>query len=229
LAAGQNAVRRRNADAAGILEEKTVFPAGDQSLAYVGGGDGTMVLDHELVFVSLLSTLRTFSQEANHSRQFHGDLNYRIDHRRDAIIAAVRANDLSSLYQHDQLLREVKYNRGCRLRGFLEGPLTFPPTYKYDRKSNEYDTSEKHRAPAWCDRILWRSRDAARITQREYRRYEVNVSDHRPISASFDLTVKTIDRSEREKRKKELERTWVAVEERLLKSSREFYVSQMLL
>lgn len=52
LAAGQNAVRRRNADAAGILEEKAVFPAGDHPLAYIGGGDGTTVLDHEIVFVS---------------------------------------------------------------------------------------------------------------------------------------------------------------------------------
>lgn len=51
LAAGQNAVRRRNADAAGILEEKAAFPAGDHP-AYVGGGDGSMVLDHEIVFVS---------------------------------------------------------------------------------------------------------------------------------------------------------------------------------
>lgn len=53
LAAGQNAVRRRNVDAASILEEKMVFPVGDHSLAYTGGGDGTMVLDHELVFVSV--------------------------------------------------------------------------------------------------------------------------------------------------------------------------------
>ncbi len=54
LAAGQGAVRRRNADAAGILEEKAVFPASDHSLAYVGGGDGSVVLDHEIVFVSSL-------------------------------------------------------------------------------------------------------------------------------------------------------------------------------
>lgn len=53
LAAGQNAVRRRNADAAGILEEKTVFNPTEHPLAYVGGGDGSMVLDHEFVIVSL--------------------------------------------------------------------------------------------------------------------------------------------------------------------------------
>ena len=55
LAAGQNAVRHRNADVAGMLEEKAVFsPTVDHGMAYIGGGDGTMVLDHEFVVVSLL-------------------------------------------------------------------------------------------------------------------------------------------------------------------------------
>ena len=54
LAAGQNAVRQRNADVAGMLEEKAVFsPTIDHAMAYIGGGDGTMVLDHEFVVVSL--------------------------------------------------------------------------------------------------------------------------------------------------------------------------------
>jgi hypothetical protein len=56
LAAGQHHVRQRNADVAAMLEEKSVFPPSDaveESLAYVGGGDGSMVLDHEIVFVRL--------------------------------------------------------------------------------------------------------------------------------------------------------------------------------
>ena len=55
LAAGQHHVRQRNADVAAMLEEKSVFPSSDtvESLAYVGGGDGSMVLDHEIVFVRL--------------------------------------------------------------------------------------------------------------------------------------------------------------------------------
>ena len=58
LAAGQSHVRQRNADVAAILEDKELFPESDalkEPLAYVNGGDGSMVLDHEIVFVSLLS------------------------------------------------------------------------------------------------------------------------------------------------------------------------------
>lgn len=57
LAAGQHHTRERNNDVAAILEGKEVFPQSlslDGSVAYAGGGDGSMVLDHEIVFVSLV-------------------------------------------------------------------------------------------------------------------------------------------------------------------------------
>ncbi len=43
-------------------------------------------------------------------------------------------------------------------RGYSEGLLDFAPTFKYDMFSCDYDTSEKARVPAWCDRVLWRRR-----------------------------------------------------------------------
>ena len=43
-------------------------------------------------------------------------------------------------------------------RAFIEGKIAFAPTYKYDLFSEDYDTSEKMRIPAWTDRVLWRRR-----------------------------------------------------------------------
>lgn len=55
LAAGQHHVRQRDADVAAFLEETNVFPAEHkhQEFGYVGGGGGSMVLDHEIVFVRI--------------------------------------------------------------------------------------------------------------------------------------------------------------------------------
>lgn len=213
LAAGQHHVRQRNADVAAMVEEKAVFPATDtwqDPVAYVGGGDGSMVLDHEIVF-------------------FNGDMNYRIEQRRDAVIAAVRAGDYDFLIAHDQLVMQMKNNRAFRLRSFREGPLTFPPTYKYDRRSDEYDTSEKRRVPAWCDRVLWRSRHPDRVEQLHYQRYEANVSDHRPISAAFKMTVKSVNRDKRARVKREVQEMWDVREQNLLIAAREFYASQAII
>ena len=53
---------------------------------------------------------------------------------------------------------QVQQNQGNVFNGFSEGPIDFPPTYKYDPFSDDYDTSEKCRVPAWTDRVLWRRR-----------------------------------------------------------------------
>jgi hypothetical protein len=47
--------------------------------------------------------------------------------------------------------------------GFEEEAIAFPPTYRFDRESDVYDSSEKRRIPAYTDRILYkavRCRDA---------------------------------------------------------------------
>jgi hypothetical protein len=38
-----------------MLEDKALFAPTDHPLAYVGGGDGSMVLDHEFVIVRKFS------------------------------------------------------------------------------------------------------------------------------------------------------------------------------
>ncbi|KAI0269350.1 DNase I-like protein [Gloeopeniophorella convolvens] len=211
LAAGHRRVRDRNADAAAIIEHERLFPESetlDEALAFVGGGDGTMALDHEIVFMS-------------------GDLNYRIDQRRDAVVTSVRQDTYHGMLVHDQLTKEMKAN--VRLRSFAEGAITFPPTYKYDLHSTEYDTSEKRRIPAWCDRVLWRARDPSRVEQLHYRRYEPDISDHRPISAAFRVRVKSIQHDARAGVKGDVLAQWAVREQQLLDNARAFYVEQLAL
>jgi phosphatidylinositol-bisphosphatase len=65
---------------------------------------------------------------------------------------------LDSLLPHDQL-KHVQKKRKAFHDGWREGPITFLPTYKYDVGSmGMFDSSEKNRAPSWCDRILFRTR-----------------------------------------------------------------------
>lgn len=65
---------------------------------------------------------------------------------------------LDSLLPHDQLRRVIKERKAFH-EGWREGPITFLPTYKYDvGTTGLFDSSEKQRAPSWCDRILFRTR-----------------------------------------------------------------------
>lgn len=65
---------------------------------------------------------------------------------------------ISSLIVHDQL--RIQQEKGTAFhKGWNEGQITFLPTYKYDIGSVAmFDSSEKHRGPSWCDRILYRTR-----------------------------------------------------------------------
>jgi hypothetical protein len=116
---------------------------------------------------------------------------------RDAVISALRSRKLDKLLERDQLLASKRKRPAFRLRAFHEMPINFAPTYKYDVGSDNYDTSEKKRAPAWCDRILFRGRDQYRLEQLDYRRHEVRVSDHRPVTGLFQMTVKSISHEKR--------------------------------
>lgn len=180
LAAGQSHTAHRNNDIAAILEaeslplENSLTTRADH---FVSGGDGSMIMDHEVCILN-------------------GDLNYRIDSiPRNVIIEDIRNNNLSKLLERDQLLASRRKNPGFRLRSFNEAGITFAPTYKYDVGTDDYDSSEKKRSPAWCDRVLYRG--LGKVKQIEYRRHEVRASDHRPVSAGFKIRAKTILPKER--------------------------------
>lgn len=50
--------------------------------------------------------------------------------------------------EHTAQLRRAMDERAV-FEGYQEGPLLFRPTYKYDLGTDNYDTSEKMRVPAW--------------------------------------------------------------------------------
>lgn len=62
-----------------------------------------------------------------------GDLNFRIDMRRDIVIDYIQRKEYDALLEQDQLLKQMKSNAAFRLRSFKEAPIEFAPTYKYDR------------------------------------------------------------------------------------------------
>ncbi|BGP13758.1 hypothetical protein JCM10213_006411 [Rhodosporidiobolus nylandii] len=209
LAAGQSHTRQRNRDLVDVLEDKANFSELGSSSpgAYTPGGSGSLVFDHELTILS-------------------GDLNYRIDARRDFVVSAVASGNCESLLQYDQLLKNLATNQTFRLRSFKEPPIHFPPTYKYDPGTDNYDSSAKKRIPAWCDRVLYRADRADKVTPLQYRRWEVNISDHRPVSAAFDLRIKSVLPEKRAAVWTEVESSWSAVESSLLEEMQAYYVGK---
>uniref|UniRef100_A0A1I7XF41 IPPc domain-containing protein n=1 Tax=Heterorhabditis bacteriophora TaxID=37862 RepID=A0A1I7XF41_HETBA len=112
-----------------------------------------------------------------------GDLNYRI-------------NSESPGWSGEQLREQQLLGRV--FVGFNEpGNLPFRPTYKYDVGTSNWDSSEKARAPAWCDRVLWWTRDRdTHVLQSRYESIEqISISDHKPVRANFQVNLRSIDQN----------------------------------
>ena len=98
------------------------------------------------------------------------------------------------LWKKDELLQYIK-DPNEFLNRFQEKKLNFMPTYKFIKKShlNEYD---EKRPPAWCDRILYEEKVPSTINQLCYQDVDINLSDHKPVLAVFEVKVKKIELKE---------------------------------
>ena len=116
-----------------------------------------------------------------------GDLNYRVDLERTEADAALAEHALDRLQHKDQLAAAMA--TGAAFAHYAEAPIRFPPTYKFDRNCDVYDTSEKRRVPSWTDRVLVAAAGGrAQILDYDSVR-DLRWSDHRPVAATVALTI----------------------------------------
>ncbi|KAL0106714.1 hypothetical protein PUN28_015335 [Cardiocondyla obscurior] len=93
-----------------------------------------------------------------------GDLNFRLAQPREEVIQWITNTCFpqeSPINMHKDQLKNT-LNEGAVLRGFEEAPILFPPTYKYDPGTQNFDSSSKQRTPAYTDRILFRGKGHSR-------------------------------------------------------------------
>ncbi|KAI0265790.1 SacI homology domain-containing protein [Gloeopeniophorella convolvens] len=120
------------------------------------------------------------------------DTNYRIDLDNASVRAFAEDDALDMLLAADQL--SIVMDAGAAFSGYVEGPILFRPTYRYDVGTDNYDTSEKMRIPAWTDRILYQGN---KLDLSAYSRADLRGSDHRPVYAAFRATVHIIDEAKK--------------------------------
>jgi endonuclease/exonuclease/phosphatase family metal-dependent hydrolase len=125
-----------------------------------------------------------------------GDLNYRLVPRVGSTLAQrvawvedrVRAADWPALAAVDELA--VERATGNVFVNFNEGPLNFPPTFKYETATPAPAKYNAARVPSYCDRVLWHSLPArsALVQLDSYTTLDdITASDHRPVRAVLDI------------------------------------------
>jgi phosphatidylinositol-bisphosphatase len=164
LAANQNKVKDRNTQANKIVEE---MPA-------------LLTKQPESGLVTDATSTRTI---------FMGDLNYRIRGNYNLVMQLLALNMHEVMVNNDQLKWSI--NESLSFKNFIEAPLHFKPTYRFDVGTSNYDTSAKKRIPAWCDRILFVPDGLKCIAYNAD--FSLMNSDHKPVYASFEVDVDVDD------------------------------------
>ena len=124
---------------------------------------------------------------------FMGDLNYRLNNLK--IDMNKIQEDYLMFLNYDQLKNEKNLQR-LNLLGFIEGTISFRPTFKYWNNTSKFqylDTHDIDQAPAWTDRILYKKNETGNnildVKQDKYdSMHHIEMSDHKPVYSYFTLS-----------------------------------------
>ncbi|KAL0088223.1 Endonuclease/exonuclease/phosphatase [Phycomyces blakesleeanus] len=208
LAAFVDKVEKRNQDFTSIAKRLVFRNYPDDILAYLnfswnsGGDEGVSFLESNGVS-------RKWTKDASIFHADHliwlGDLNYRVNLSEAEIKMRLQQGELDYLLEYDQARTQeislsIERQAGRTFSMFDEGRIEFTPTYKFDAGTNQYDTSEKRRAPSWTDRILWKkseNEDKPSKKRQNLLSYDscmkMMTSDHKPVRALFETNVRKIN------------------------------------
>ncbi|XP_078379073.1 phosphatidylinositol 3,4,5-trisphosphate 5-phosphatase 2A-like isoform X2 [Oculina patagonica] len=181
------------------------FSLGPVSLCFVNchlaaRGTAARVLRRNQNFLDILNGLNLGQKGVfGITHQFHhvfwfGDLNYRVDLDVQEVLTAVKCNNFAKLKIHDQLAQQK--TQDIVFLGFEEESVTFAPTYRYKRGSNDYIWQKVKRSgvltnvPSWCDRVLRHSFPQSKITCTSYGcTTNIKTSDHWPVFCTYDMSL----------------------------------------
>lgn len=154
------------------------------------------ILDYNTILTSHTFSTPDTSKILYHDYVFWiGDLNFRLngeDLSALDIDFLVKTKKLKFLLDRDQL--KAVMAAGEAFAELNENVITFPPTYKYEFFSQEYDLK---RRPSWTDRILYKVNadvyDDVKLNaeQLNYKSHSSYIqSDHRPVTGEFNIIVR---------------------------------------
>ncbi|XP_053987334.1 inositol polyphosphate 5-phosphatase K-like isoform X2 [Hylaeus anthracinus] len=154
------------------------------------------IIDYNTILTNHSFTCSDTSKILYHDYVFWiGDLNFRLienDLSATEIDLMVKRNQLKCLLEKDQLKSVMK--NGEAFAELNENAITFPPTYKYEFASQEFDLK---RRPSWTDRILYKVNadvyDDVKLNaiQQNYKSHSNYIqSDHKPVTGEFDIVVR---------------------------------------
>ncbi|KAJ6552223.1 DNase I-like protein [Mycena vulgaris] len=104
----------------------------------------------------------------------------------------------TEVFTQSQLKSSMRAKKAFEI--FDEGRITHLPTYRFNAGLFKDDLGyDLKRRPAWTDRVLYASSAAAPVKQLSYAGHrQITMSDHRPVSAEFVVSVDVSDRAEAE-------------------------------